>query len=114
MNSEQGIEQNTATRILQIDERRGPLLVHLNQNQWSVVKDLFREAASGGNTPAGWNIDRIYINNRSHYYLPVLLKDSNAIKSMFYRILKDWLLYSCPMVNQQQQKIPRKGDTTLL
>ena len=114
MSSEQGIAQNTATRILQIDERRGPLLVHLNQNQWSVVKDLFREAVSGGNTPAGWNIDRIYINNRSDYYLPVLLKDSNAIKSMFYRVSKDWLLYSCPMFKQQQQKVHGKGDTTLL
>ena len=79
-----------------------------------MIKDLFREAASGGNTPARWNIDRIYINNRSDYYLPVLLKDSNAKKSMFYRVLKDWLLYSCPMFMQQQQKIPEKGDTTLL
>ena len=103
MSSGQGIAQNTATRILQTDERRGPLLVHLNQNQWSMVKDLFREAASGGNTPAGWNINRIYINNRSDYYLPVLLKDSNATKSMFYRVSKDWLLYSCPMFKQQQQ-----------
>ena len=114
MSSEQGIAQNTATRILQIDEKRGPLLVHLNQNQWSVVKDLFQEATSGGNTPAGWNIDRIYINNRSDYYLPVLLKDSNATKSMFYRVSKEWLLYNCPMFKKQQQKIPGKGYTTLL
>ena len=101
MNSEQGIAQNSATRILPIDERRGPLLVYLNKNQWSMVKDVFREAASRGNPPAGWNIDRIYINNRSDYYLPVLLKDSNATKSMFYRVSKDWLLYSCPMFKQQ-------------
>ena len=67
--------QNSATRILQIDERRGPLLVHFNQNQWSMVKNVFREAASEGNPPAGWNIDKIYINIRSDYYLPVLLKD---------------------------------------
>ena len=99
--SEQGIALNSATRILQIDDRRGPLLVHLNQNQWSVVKDLFQKAANGRNTPAGWNIDRIYINNRSDYYLPVLLKDSNATKSMFYRVSKDWQLYSCPMFKQQ-------------
>ena len=32
MNSEQGIVQNSATRTLQIDDRRGPLLAHLNQN----------------------------------------------------------------------------------
>ena len=32
MNSELGSAQNSATRKLQIDERRGPLLVHLNQN----------------------------------------------------------------------------------
>ena len=103
MNSEQGIMQNSATRILQIDERRGPLLVLLNQNQWSMVKDVFREAESGGNPPAGWNIDRIYIKNRSDYFLPVLLKDSNATKSMFYRVSKDWLLYSCPLFKQQLQ-----------
>ena len=103
MNSEQDIAQNSATRILQIDERRGPLLVHLNQNQWSMVKDVFREAASGGNPSAGWNIDRIYINNRSDYYLPVLLKDSNETKSMIYRVSKDWLLYSCLMFKQQLQ-----------
>ena len=48
MNSELGIAQNSATRKLQIDERRGSLLVHLNQNQWSMVKDVFREAASRG------------------------------------------------------------------
>ena len=66
-----------------------------------MVKDLFREAASGGNPPAGWNIDRIYINNRSDYYLPVVLKDFNVTKSMFYRVLKDWLLYSCPIIKQQ-------------
>ena len=47
MNSKQGIAQNTATRILQIDKRRGPLLVHLNQNRWSMVKDVFREAEVG-------------------------------------------------------------------
>ena len=101
MNSEQGIVQNSATRILQIDERRGPLLFHLNQNQWSMIKELFREA--GGNPPAGWNIGRNYINNRSDYFLPVLLKDSNAIKSMFYRVSKDRLLYSCHMFKQQLQ-----------
>ena len=62
-----------------------------------MVKDVFREAESGGNPPVGWTIDRIYINNRSDYFLPVLLKDSNATKSMFYRVSKDWLLYSCPI-----------------
>ena len=103
MNSEPGIAQNSATRILRIDERRGPLLVYLYQNQWPVVRDVFREAASGGNPPAGWNIDKIYINNRSDYYLAVLLKVSNATKSMFYRVSKDWLLYSCPMFKQQLQ-----------
>ena len=53
MNSEQGIVQNSVTQILQIDKIRRPLLVHLNQNQWSMVKDVFREAESGGNPPAG-------------------------------------------------------------
>ena len=95
--------QNSATRILQFDERVGPLLVRLNQNQWSMVKDVFREAESGGNPPAGRYIGRIYINNRSDYFLPVLLKDSNATKSMFYRVSKDWLLCSCPIFKQQLQ-----------
>ena len=44
MNSKQGIVPNSATRVLQIDEKRGPLLVHRNQNQWSMVKDVFQEA----------------------------------------------------------------------
>ena len=37
MNSEQGIAQNSAIRILPIDERRGPLYVHLikTSGQWS-------------------------------------------------------------------------------
>ena len=53
-----------------------------------MVKDVFREAEIGANPPAGWNIDRIYINNRSDYFLPVLLKDSGATKPMFYRVSK--------------------------
>ena len=53
MNSEQGIVQNSATRILQIDERWAPLLDNLNQNQWSMVKDVFREAENGGK-PTRW------------------------------------------------------------
>ena len=95
--------QHSATRILQIDERRGPLNVHLNQNQWSMVKDLFREEESVGNPLAGWNIDRIYINNMSDYSLPVVLKDCNATRSMFYRVSKDGLLYSCPTFKQHLQ-----------
>ena len=97
MNSEPGIAQNSATRILQINERRTPLLVHFNQNQCSKVKDVFREATSGGNLPAGWNIDRIYIRTRSDYFLSVLLKDS---KVNVLSLSKDWLLYSCPVFKQ--------------
>ena len=65
--SEQDTVQYSATRILQVDERRGPLLVHLNQNQWSLVKDVFRGVESGINLPAGWNIWRIYIIDTSDY-----------------------------------------------
>ena len=114
MNSEQGIAQNYATRIVQIDERRGPLLVHLNQNQWSMVKDVFREAASRGNPPAGWNIDRVYINNRSDYYLPALLKDSIATKSMFYCVSKTGYCIPVLCLSNSYSKIPEKEDTTLL
>ena len=78
INSEQDTVQNSATQILQVDERRGPLLVHLNQNQWSLVKYVFREAESGENPPAGWNIWIIYIIDTNDYFLPVLLKHSNS------------------------------------
>ena len=103
MNSEQDAVQYSATRILQIDERRGPFLVHLNQNQWSMVKGMFRGVESGGNLPAGWNIWRICIIDTSDYFLPVLLKHSNLTKTIFYRVSKDWLLFTCPMFKPQLQ-----------
>ena len=99
--SEQDIVQYSATRILQVDERRGPLLVHLNQNQWSLFKDVFRGMESGINLPAGWNIWRII--DRSDYFLSVLLKHSNLTNTMFYRVSKDWLLYTCSMFKPQLQ-----------
>ena len=102
MKSEQGTVQNYATRILQVDEKRVPLLVHLNQNQWSMVKDAFRDVESGGNPPAGWNIWRIYIIDTSDYFLPVLLKHSNMTKTVF-RVSKDWLLFTCPMFKPDLQ-----------
>ena len=103
MKAEQDTVKNSATRILQVDERRGPLLVHLSQSQWSMVKDAFRDVESGGNPPAGWNIWRIYIIDTSNYFLPVLLKHSNLTKTVFYRVSKDWLLFTFPMFKPQLQ-----------
>ena len=48
MKAEQDTVKNSATRILQVDERRGPPLVHLSQSQWSMVKDAFQDVESGG------------------------------------------------------------------
>ena len=83
--TEQRTRQDSSTRILQMDERREPLLVHLNETQWSMVKDMFREAQSGGNPPPGWNIWIIYIIDSSGYFLPVPLKHSTSTKTMCCR-----------------------------
>ena len=93
MNSDHDIVQDSTTRILQMDERRGPLLVHFNETQWSMVKDVFRETENGRNPPPGWNVWRIYIIDTSGYFLPVLLKHFTSTKTMRYRVSKDWILY---------------------
>ena len=43
--------------ILQINDKPGPLLVHLNQIQWSMVNETFRESSCGGNFPEILHID---------------------------------------------------------
>ena len=83
MKAEQDTVQNSATRILQVDERRRHLLVHLSQSQWFMVKDVFRDVERGGNLPAGWHIWRTYIIDTSDYFLSVLLKHSNLTKTVF-------------------------------
>ena len=67
MNSVQDIAQDSTTRLLQMDERGGPLLVHLNETQCFMVKDMFRDAESGGNPPSGWKVWRMYIIDASDW-----------------------------------------------
>ena len=104
MKLEKDTVQNSATRILQVDERTGPLLVHLNQSQWAMVKDMFRDVECGGNTLGGWNIWRFYLIDTSDYFLLVLLKHSNLTKTMFYHVSKDCLHFLC--LNHSYGPIP--------
>ena len=62
--------------MLQINDRPGPLLVHLNQIQWSMVNEAFRESRCGGNLPPGWDMWRIYVIKANGYYKrAVFVKD---------------------------------------
>ena len=56
MNAKQSVVRRSDARILQIYNRQGPLLVHLNQIQWSMVNDTFRESRCDGSLPPGWDI----------------------------------------------------------
>ena len=96
MNTKQSVVRCSTVRILQINERPGPLLVHLNQIQWSMVKEVFQESEFDGNLPTGWNTWRIYVIKTNGYYIPVLLKHPVSSKTKFNRLLEDWLLCTCP------------------
>ena len=67
MNAKQSAVKCSTARILQINDRPGPLLVHLNQIQWSMVNEAFRELRCGGNLPPGWEIWRIYLIKANGY-----------------------------------------------
>ena len=84
-------------RILQLNDKPGPLLAHLNQIQWSMVNETFRESGCGGNLPQGWVIWQIYVIKTNGNYIPVLLKDPFSSKTMFYSVIEDWLLCACPV-----------------
>ena len=92
MNAKQSVVRCYNARILQINDRPGPLLVHLNQIQWSMVNKTFRESRCGGNLPRGWDIWRIYVIKTNGNYIPVLLKDPFSSKTMFYSVIEDLLL----------------------
>ena len=51
MNARQSAVRCSNARILQLNDKPGPLLVHLNQIQWSMVNETFRESSCGGNLP---------------------------------------------------------------
>ena len=56
MNARQSAVMCSNARILQLNDKPGPLLVHLNQIQWSMVNETFRESSCGGNLPQEWVI----------------------------------------------------------
>ena len=70
MNAKQSAVKCSTATILQINDRPGPLLVHLNHIQWSMVNEAFRESRCGGNLPPGWEIWRIYVIKANGYYKP--------------------------------------------
>ena len=69
MNAKQSAVRCSNARILQINDRPGPLLVHLNQIQWYMVNEVFQESGCGGNLASGWNIWRIYVIKTNGYYI---------------------------------------------
>ena len=83
MNAKQSAVKCSTATILQINDRPGPLLVHLNHIQWSMVNEAFRESRCGGNLQPGWEIWRIYVIKANSYYKPVLLKERFSSKTMF-------------------------------
>ena len=91
MNAKQSAVKCSTATILQINDRPGPL-VHLNQIQWSMVNEAFRESRCGGNLPPGWDIWRIYVIKANGYNKPVLLKERFSSKTMFNIVYEDWLL----------------------
>ena len=101
MNAKQSAVRCSDARILQINDRPGSLLVHLNQIQWSMVNETFRESRCGGNLPPGWDIWRIYVIKTNGNYIPVLLKD--PFSSKFYSVIEDLLLCACLVYKQQKQ-----------
>ena len=103
MNAKQIAVRCSDARLLQINYRPGPVLVYLNQIQWSMVNETFRESRCGGNLPPGWDIWRIYVIKTNGIYIPVLLKDPFSSKTMFYSVIEDLLLCACPVYKQQKQ-----------
>ena len=104
MNAKQSAVRCSDARILQKNDRPGPLLVHLNQIQWSMLNETFRESRCGGNMPPGWDKWRIYVIKTNGNYIPVLLKEPFSSKTMFYSVIEDLLLCACPVYKQQKQK----------
>ena len=86
MNAKQSAVKCSTATILQINDRPGPLLVHLNQIQWSMVNEAFRVSRCGGNLPPGWDIWRIYVIKANGYYKTVPFKERFSSKTMFYSV----------------------------
>ena len=104
MKAEHDTVQYFATRILQVDERRGPHLVHLNQNQWSMVKDVLRDVESGGKPPAGWNIWRIHVTDTSDYFLPVRSNHRpNLHNTAFTQTLSNTIIHTVLVKNKDER-----------
>ena len=104
MNARQSAVRCSNARILLLNDKPGPLLVHLNQIQWSMVNETFRESSCGGNLPQGWVIWQIYVIKTNGNYIPVLLKVPFSSKTMFYSVIEDWLLCACPVYKQHKQR----------
>ena len=68
MNAKQSAVRCSNARILQINDGPGPLLVHLNQIQRTMVNEVFRESSCGGNLPQGWDIWQIYVKKMVTIY----------------------------------------------
>ena len=46
------------------------------------------------------------------YYIPVLLKQPFSSKTLFYSVLEDWLLCTCPVYKQQNNGTEQSHNNT--
>ena len=89
-------KEDDHSKILKRNDKKGPIVVHLDKREWAAVQDEFREAECGGNLPIGWVLWRVYAVNIPGYYKPVLIKKSDSEETKCYRVYEEWLLAFCP------------------
>ena len=41
------------TKILKLNDQKGPIIVHLDKREWGIVQDEFRKSECGRNLPNG-------------------------------------------------------------
>ena len=47
-------KEDDHSKILERNDQKGPIVVHLDKREWAAVQEEFREAECGGNLPIGW------------------------------------------------------------
>ena len=96
-------KEDDHSKILKRNDQNGPIVVHWDQREKASVQEEFREAQCGRNLPVGWVLCRVYSENISGYYKPVLIKKRlNVIECMrngCLLIIHNFLLY-CNVVYQ--------------
>ena len=84
------------SKILKRNDQKGPIVVHLDKQDWASGQDEFGEAECGGNLPVGWLLWRIYSVNIPGYYNPVFIKKPDSEETKCYRVHDEWLFAFFP------------------